>query len=155
MPSPNMIGTVEKIGVKTTRIRALTGEQIICNNSDLLKNHIRNYKTMSERRIIFAFGIEYETPLEQVRKIPTMIQEIMTSIKNARLDRAHFASFGASSLDFEVSWFALSSDYIHYMDAQQEINLALMERFATENINFAYPLQRVQMVGLSTLQGAK
>lgn len=154
-PSTDVIGTVEKIGVKTTRIRALTGEQIICNNSDLLKNHIRNFKNMSERRIIFKFGIEYETPVEKIRKIPEMIKEIMAQLKDVRLDRAHFASFGESSLDFEVAWFALSGEYVHYMNAQQEINLALLERFAAETINFAYPLQRVQVVEQSTMLSTK
>jgi small-conductance mechanosensitive channel len=135
------MGTVEHIGVKTTRVRSLTGEQLIFANSDLLKSRIRNYKRMNERRILFTLGVTYQTPAEKLEKIPAMIREILEAQEQARFDRAHFKEFGDSSLNFEVVYWVKVPDYNVYMDIQQAFNLELYRRFAEEGIEFAYPTQ--------------
>lgn len=133
------MGTVENIGVKTTRVRALSGEQLVFSNSDLLGSRIQNFKRMQQRRVVFAVGITYETPAEKVEKVPTILAEAVRANAIARLDRAHFKSFGDYALQFEVVYYVDSPDYNRYMDTQQAINLALFRRFAAEGINFAYP----------------
>ena len=137
------LGTVEKLGLKTTRVRSLSGEQLIFSNNDLLSSRIRNYKRMGERRINFSFGIIYQTPAEKVRALPDMIGETIAKYELARFDRAHFREFGDSSLQFEVVYSILSADYNQYMDLQQDINLDLFEKFEQEGIEFAYPTQTV------------
>jgi small-conductance mechanosensitive channel len=132
-------GTVEYVGLKTTRIRSLSGEQIVFSNGDLLKARIRNYKRMYERRIVFHFGVLYQTSPDQVEKIPRLVTEIVGAQELARLDRVHFFRFGDSSLDFEVVYWMKDPDYGKYMNTQQAINLALMRAFAKESIGFAYP----------------
>jgi len=133
------LGTVENIGLKTTRIRSLGGEQIIFSNSDLLSSRVRNYKRMQERRVLFAFGILYQTSADQLEEIPRIVRTIIESQPLTRFDRAHFTKFGESSLDFEVVYYLQSSDYNIYMDTQQAVNLALVRKFAEQGIVFAYP----------------
>lgn len=134
------MGTVEYVGLKTTRIRSLGGEQIIFSNTELLKNRIRNYKRMQERRVLFEFGIAYETSIENIERIPKMVEEIITSHKlDTRFDRAHFKSYGESALQFEVVYHVLTADYNEYMNIQQAINVALLKRFRDYGIVFAYP----------------
>lgn len=140
-------GTVERIGLKTTRLRSISGEQLIFANGDLLQSRIRNFKRMSERRVGFTIGVIYQTPEEKLAQIPQMIKEIIAAQPLTRFDRAHFKSFGDFSLIFEVVYFVLSQDYNVYMDTQQTINLALFRRFAEEGIEFAYPTQTVYTAG--------
>jgi len=140
-------GAVEKIGLKTTRLRSLSGEQLIFGNNDLLSSRIRNYKRMQERRGVFTFGVVYDTPAEKLEAIPKMVKEIIESQENTRFDRAHFKSYGASSLDFEVVYHLLVPDYAVFMDVQQEINLALYRRFEEQGIDFAYPTRTVILAG--------
>lgn len=139
-------GTVEHIGVKTTRIRSLGGEQLIFSNSDLTKSRIKNYKRMQTRRIVFNFGVVYGLSVEQVKRIPMIVKEILDGMKDVRLDRVHFQSFGNFSLIFEVVYYVNSPDYNVYMDKQQEINWGLMEELKKENIEFAYPTQTLHVV---------
>lgn len=141
------MGTVERIGLKTTRVRSLSGEQLIFANGDLLKSRIRNYKRMQERRIVFNFGVVYQTPTEQVEAIPPMVREIIEGLETTRFDRAHFHRFGDSSLDFEVVYFVLVPDYNTYMDIQQQIVLSLLRRFRDRGIEFAYPTRTVWVEG--------
>ncbi len=141
----DLLGTVEKVGLKTTRLRSLAGEQLVFSNSDLLSSRIRNYKRMYERRIAFGFGVIYQTPYEKLASIPGMVKEIVTSHDLVRFDRAHFKSYGNFSLDFEVVYYVLVPEYNTYMDVQQSINLALYKRFAQEGIEFAYPTQTVYL----------
>ncbi len=141
----NYMGTVEAIGLKTTRLRSLSGEQIIVSNGDLLKSRIRNYKRMFERRIVFSIGVVYETPVEQVAAIPGMLREIVEAQDRVRFDRAHFQSYGDFALNYEVVYYVLDSDFNLYMDIQQAINLAIFRRFADEGIAFAYPTQTLYM----------
>lgn len=134
------MGTVEYVGMKTTRLRSLGGEQIIFSNTELLKNRIRNYKRMQERRIQFEFGVAYETPTEMLERIPQLVKEIVSADGlSTRFDRAHFKSYGDSALQFEVVYYVLSADYGTYMDIQQTINMALLKRFREWDVSFAYP----------------
>jgi small-conductance mechanosensitive channel len=135
----DLLGTVEHIGLKTTRLRSISGEQLIFSNNDLLGSRIRNFKRMYERRVVFAFGVVYQTPAGTLEKIPGMVREIVEQQEDIRFDRAHFKAYGDSSLDFEVVYFVLKPDYALYMDIQQAINLALYRRFEQEGIEFAYP----------------
>jgi len=130
-------GTVEAIGLKTTHLRSISGEQVIFSNSDLVKSRVRNFKRMTERRIVLTFGVVYETPAAALERIPGMIREIVDAQDGVRFERAHFAGFGASSLDFEAVYFVLSPDYALAMDRRQSVNLGLVRRFAEEGIGLA------------------
>ncbi|MDD3030798.1 MAG: mechanosensitive ion channel family protein [Atribacterota bacterium] len=134
-------GTIESIGIKTTRIRSLSGEEIVFSNTDLVNSRLRNYKRMRRRRILFKFGVIYQTSLEQLKGIPDLVTEIIKQLNGAILDRVHFASFGDFSLDFEVVYYVNSRDYSRYMDIQQEINFKMKEEFEKRGIEFAYPTQ--------------
>jgi small-conductance mechanosensitive channel len=141
------MGTVEKIGIKTTHLRSLSGEQLIISNADLLKSRIRNCKRMQERRIVFTVGVTYQTPPEKVASIAKLLREAVECETNIRFDRAHFKGFAASSLEFETVYFVLSPDFNLYMDIQQSINLWLLERFTQEGIKFASPQPPVVIQG--------
>jgi len=137
----NYLGTVEHVGLKTTRVRSLYGEQLVFSNSDLLNSRIRNYKRMYERRVVFTIGVTYQTPAEKLEKIPRIIREAIEAQENARFDRAHFKEFGDFSLNYEIVYYVTQPDYIVYMDIQQAINLILVRKFEEEGIEFAYPTQ--------------
>lgn len=141
------MGTVENIGIKTTRLRALSGEQLVISNSDLLAARIQNFKRMTERRVEFTLGIVYQTPLDTVRRLPLVIREAIESQPNTRFDRAHFKAFGASSLDFEAVYYMKVPDYNAYMDTQEKVNLFLAERFRDLGVEFAYPTHTVYTKG--------
>ena len=134
-------GDVEKVGLKTTRMRSLSGEQIVFSNNDLLNSRIRNYGQMVERRIVFSVGVVYQTPHEKLQQIPSIIEDIIVKQELARFDRAHFKQYGDYSLNFEMVYYVESSDYRLFMDIQQAVNLEIFRRFAEEGIEFAYPTQ--------------
>lgn len=134
-----MAGSVERVGLKTTRLRSLSGEQLVFSNSDLLASRVRNYKRMYERRIVFSFGVVYSTSYEQLKSIPSLVREIIEAEEKARFDRAHFSGYGDSSLDFEVVYYVLEPDYNVYMDVQQSINLEIFRRFEELGLEFAFP----------------
>ena len=134
-------GNVEKVGLKTTRVRSLSGEQLVFSNNDLLNSRIRNYGQMVERRIVFNVGVVYQTPHDKLEKLPGIIEDIIVRQDSARFDRAHFQAFGPYSLNFEIVYYVESSDYRLYMDIQQAVNLEITRRFAEEGIEFAYPTQ--------------
>lgn len=136
-------GSVENIGLKTTRVRSLSGEQLVFSNNDLLSSRIKNYKQMQERRILFTIGVTYDTPSEKLESIPIIIKEIIDKLEKTRFDRAHFKEFGDFSLNFEIVYYMLVPTYIDYVDAQQAINLELYRRFEKEEIEFAYPTQTI------------
>ncbi|HSA83777.1 MAG TPA: mechanosensitive ion channel family protein [Patescibacteria group bacterium] len=139
------MGVVEKIGIKTTRIRALQGEEIVISNQELTSAQIQNFKKMNERRIVFSFGITYQTPQKKLEKIPQMVKDIIIATKETRFDRAHFFKFGDSALIFEVVYYVISGEYNTYMDIQQTINFALHEKLEKENISMAYPTQTLYL----------
>lgn len=134
-------GTVQDIGLETTRLRSLSGEEIIFSNSDLIKSRIRNYKRMQERRIQFVVRVVYQTPASKLKVIPDILREAVEAQEMTRFDRAHFKEFGEFALTFEVVYYVLSPEYNIYMNIQQTINLVLYERFQREGIEFAYPTQ--------------
>lgn len=139
------LGSVERIGIKTTRVRSLSGEEVVFSNAELVGSRIKNYGRMQERRILFTVGVTYQTPLEKLKAIPDMVREIIEPIEQVRFDRAHFKEYADFALVFEVVYYVLSQDYNTYMDIQQRINLDLYERFGKEGIEFAYPTQTVFM----------
>jgi small-conductance mechanosensitive channel len=139
------MGTVEHIGIKTTRIRSLSGEQLVFSNNDLTNSRINNYKRMQRRRINFKFGVVYGTDLEQLEKIPQYIEDIINNVEKTTFDRAHFASYGDYSLIFQVVYYVEDSDYKVYMDIQESINLKMKEKFKEEDIEFAFPTQSVHV----------
>ena len=139
----DLLGTVEQVGFKTTRIRSLGGEQLIFSNSDLTSSRIKNYKRMRERRVVFSLGVTYQTPLEKVKALPPMIKRVVDEHEYARFDRAHFKSFGDFALIYEVVYYVLRPDYNTYMDLQQSMNFQLMEEFEKAGLEFAYPTQQL------------
>ncbi len=141
----NDMGTVEHIGIKSTRIRTLQGQQLIISNQELTSVRVNNYKRMEERRAVFHFRIRYETPPTLVKKIPELIKKIIENNERTRFDRAHFTEFGDSSLNFEVVYYVDTQDYNVYRDVQQDINIAVMETFTKNRIEFAYPTQLVYL----------
>jgi small-conductance mechanosensitive channel len=141
------LGSVEYIGIKSTRLRSLEGEQIIIANGDLLGSRVRNYGRMSERRVVFNTSVVYETSAEQLEQIPKLIRGIVESQSDIRFDRSHFAKHAAASIDFETVYYVLTADYNRYMDIQQAINLKLHREFARLGIRFAVPTQRLLLEG--------
>jgi len=139
------LGSVENIGLKTTRVRSLSGEQLVLSNSDLLNSRIRNFGRMTERRVVFSVGILYSTPRETVARVAGMIRSAIEAQPDVRFDRAHFKEFGDSALVFEAVYYVLSPAYNVYMDRQQAINLALMEAFELEGIEFAFPTRTLHI----------
>jgi len=125
------------------RSSAVSGEQLVFSNEDLLNSRIRNFKRMEERRIAFGFGVLYQTKPEQLEAIPPKIRDIVEGIENTRFDRAHFKGFGESSFDFEVVYYIGTPDYNIYMDIQQTINLAICRCFAEMGVEFAYPTRTI------------
>jgi small-conductance mechanosensitive channel len=148
------MGSVEHVGLKTTRLRSLSGEQLVLSNADLLASRIRNYGRMSERRALFTLGVTYQTPREKLKRIPEIIRESIEANEKTRFDRSHFKAYGAYSLDFETVYYVLEPDYALYMDIQQAINLAIHERFETEGIDFAFPTQTLFVEGGAAAQPA-
>ncbi len=138
----NFVGTVEHIGLKTTRLRSVSGEQLIFSNADLLKSRIRNFKRMEKRRVLFSVGVIYQTTEEQLKMIPGMIKEIIEKHNEAaQFDRCHFKELGSSSLNFETVYWINSPDFKEYMDINEKINLDIFSAFKNKGIEFAYPTQ--------------
>ncbi len=163
-------GTVEYIGLKTTRVRAITGEQLVFSNSAMLSGTIQNYRLMEERRVVFRIGVIYSTPVEKLRQVPEMVREIVTrhtagagvgAVADGeageggegvealgRFDRCHFVELGDFSLIYETVYFVKTNDFLRYRDIQQGINFELMERFHAEGIEFAFPTQTLVVEGI-------
>lgn len=145
-------GTVERIGLKTTRIKSLSGEQLVISNADLLSSRIRNFKLLQERRALFTIGVVYETPYHKVVAIPAMIRKIIEDQTDVRFDRVHFAQYADSALNFEAVYWVNNPDYNRYMDIQQAINLAIFKKFEEEGIEFAYPTRTLIMSNRATAE---
>lgn len=137
------LGSVEQIGVKSTRLRSLGGEQIIMSNADLLGSRVRNYGRMNERRVVFSLSVTYETPREKLKNIPSIIKQCVERREAARFDRSHFAKYGDFALSFETVYYVRSPDYNAFMDIQQAIYFDIHEAFEREQIEFAYLPQRL------------
>jgi MscS family membrane protein len=139
------LGTVERIGIKTTRIRSLSGEELVCSNTDLLATRIRNYKRMAERRVVFSIGVTYDTTAEQLARLPALLREIVEAQPEVRFDRAHFQKYGDFALIFEIVYWMLDPDFNRFMDTQQAINLAIYRQAQAEGIAFAFPTQTIHL----------
>lgn len=135
----DVAGTIEHIGLKTTRIRSLSGEQIVCANAQLLQQTIHNYKRMQTRRIVFTFGVATSTPPDKLRLIGGMVKEIINDVGETNFDRAHFLAFNQDRLTFEVVHIVNTADYNQYMDIQQEINIRIIEKLNENEIELALP----------------
>ena len=153
------MGNVEFIGIKTTRLKSLSGEQLVFANSDLTSSRIHNYKRMQRRRIVFKLGVIYQTSLEQVKQIPAVLRAAVEAQneheETVLFDRAHFASYGESSLNFEVVYNVLTGDYGKYMDVQQAINFRVYEEFERMGVEFAYPTRTLHIAGRATENGVE
>ena len=134
-------GTIEHIGIKTTRIRAVDGELLVCPNTTLTSSNIRNHKKMTERRCAFKLGVTYQTTSGQLKKMPALLRALITRVPGTRFEYARFQSFGDSALIFEVIYFVMTGDHHVFMDVQERINLDIKDTFEREGIEFAYPTQ--------------
>lgn len=139
------LGTVKDIGLKTTRIKHLKGQELVVSNREMTSTRIHNYKKMKKRRITFGFGVTYDTPVKKLKKIPETVREIFKKIELAEIDRVHFKSYGDFNLVYEVVYYMQVPDYNTYMDVQQEVNLALKGAFEKEKIEFAFPTQTIHL----------
>ena len=143
----DLSGTVEHVGLKSTRVRAITGEQLVFSNSDLLNSRIRNYQRRQERRCAFTLGVTYDTSPARLEKIPGLVQEIIEARENTRFDRSFLQSFGDSALNFDTVYYVSVPDFATYAKAHHAINLEIFRRFGEEGIEFAYPTQTIHVEG--------
>ncbi len=141
----NDMGTIKRIGIKSTRIQTLQGQELVVSNSELTNTRINNYKQMKKRRVVFSFGVKYSTNLKKLKKIDEIIKQVVKEVKGADLDRVHFKEFGNFSLNYEVVYYLNTPDYNKYMDVQEEINFKIKEAFEKEKIVFAFPTQTVYL----------
>jgi len=140
-------GTVERIGLKTTRLRSLSGEELVVANSDLLHCRIANFRRMRERRAVMVFGFPLDTPTERLEILPAALAQCFTEIAGARFERAHFRGIGPATLEFELVYWVTSPDYGHYMDVQQRVNLAVLRTVRAQGLEIAPPARAVHLVG--------
>jgi small-conductance mechanosensitive channel len=141
----NDMGVVKHIGIKSTRIQALQGQELVMSNTELVNSRVNNYKQMEKRRIAFAFGVKYDTGIKKLNKIKEIVKNTFEKVENATLDRVHFKEFGDFSLNYEVVYYVMSSDYNQYMDIQEQVNLGLYEDFEKAKIEFAFPTQTIEI----------
>jgi len=136
-------GTVRKIGIKSTRLQLLQGEELVISNRELTTTSLRNFKKLKKRRVVFKLSVAADTPVEKLEKIPGLVQKIIEDIELAEFDRAHFTEFGNFTLDFQVVYYMKTSDYNKYLDAQQKINLGIIEAFDKEGVIMPFPTQTI------------
>ncbi|NIC05088.1 mechanosensitive ion channel family protein [Billgrantia bachuensis] len=142
----DIAGTIEYIGLKTTRIRSLSGEQVLISNTRLLQQTIHNYNRMHERRVVFNVSLSFRTSLEKVREVPELVRQVVESVENTRFDRAHLRFFDDYALKYEIVYYVLSSDFTLYMDIQQAINFGLLAEFQQRDIKFAMPVRSIEFL---------
>ncbi|MFO7807318.1 MAG: mechanosensitive ion channel family protein [Candidatus Moraniibacteriota bacterium] len=134
-------GTVQKVGIKTSRIKTLAGDELVVGNTDITSARIHNYGKMEKRRISFNIGVTYDAGSKKLKKIPEIVKKEIEKTENVEFGRCHFSQFGDFALIYEIVYFVNTSDYDVFMDAQQQINLGIYEKFEKEGIQFAYPTQ--------------
>lgn len=139
------MGTVEKIGLKTTRLKSMKGEELIISNKELTTARIQNFKRLEKRREAFNLGVVYNTPEEKLKEIPKIIKDIVSKQNLAEFDRCHFSDFKDSYLNFEIVYFVATNDYAEFMDVKEKINLEIHKKFAEKGIEFAYPTQTIYL----------
>lgn len=141
----DQMGTVKNIGIKSTRLTALGGEEVVISNAELTSARVHNYKKMQRRRVVFNVGVTYDTTPDKIKKVNEIVEAAIKSAEDVEFDRSHFFSFGDSALIFEVVYYMTTNDYALYMDAQQKINLSIHEKFSAEGIDMAFPTQTVYL----------
>jgi small-conductance mechanosensitive channel len=141
----NVNGTIEHVGLKTTRIRSVNGEQVIIANADLLKSRIQNHQRRLDRRVVFNIDVTYDTPPDKVERIPALVRTVIEKHSPVRFGRCHFLAWTDSALRFETVYHVLDADYDRYADIQHAVNVELLRRFAAEKIEFAFPARTVIM----------
>jgi len=141
----NDSGTVEKIGIKSTRITTLQGEELVCSNKELTEARVRNFGKMKERRVVFSLGLTYDTSSAKLKKVPGIIKKVFEKVKKANLSRVHFQKFGDFSLNYEIVYYVKSGNYVDFMDVQQAVNLAIKAEFEKEKIEMAFPTQTLYL----------
>lgn len=139
------MGTVEHIGIKTTRVRSLTGEQLIFGNADLLSARVHNMKRMTERRVLLRIGVTYETPPDRLEEIPALLRSLVEGHPKVRFDRSHLIALGPSSIDFELVYFVLDAEFLVHADIQQAVLLRVLREFERRGVEIAYPTQTVHV----------
>ena len=139
--------TIERIGVRSTRLRNVRGELVVMNNSSLTNGVISNFADMPTRRLLYRIGVTYDTSLELMEKVPAIISSVVNSTEHATFNRCHFVEFADSSLNFELVYYIDTRDYMVAMDAQQYINLGIMKLFDQNGIEFAFPTQTILVEG--------
>lgn len=137
------VGTVKKVGIRSTRLKLLQGEEMIISNKELLSQPVRNFKKLKKRRILFNLRVDNDTSIDKLKKIPELIAKVIDETKLAKFDRVHFKEFGTFGLDFEIVYFINTGNYMKYMDVQQQINYSILEHFEKEKIKMPYPTQKV------------
>lgn len=140
-----VMATVERVGVRSTRLRSVNGEAIVMSNSALTSAVVSNYGDMKERRLLYRLGLTYDTSHEQLANLPALLRSIVDRQPDARFDRAHFVAFSSSSLDFELAYFVPSNDFKRALDVQQRINLEIVQTFAAQGLQFAFPTQTIEL----------
>jgi small-conductance mechanosensitive channel len=148
------VGTVEHVGLKTTRVRAVSGEQVIFSNADLLRSRVRNLKRLQERRALQVIGVTYSTTADVIAEIPALLRRVVEAQPQTRFDRAHFVGFGESALNFELVYFVRSPEYLVFMDTQHAVNLGILREFSGRGIDFAFPTRTIVNVGPAPQKGA-
>jgi small-conductance mechanosensitive channel len=148
------VGTVERIGLKTTRVRSVSGEEIIFSNTDLLQSRVRNLRRLQERRALLRIGVVYHTPADTIAAIPRLLEELVRATSLTRFDRAHFIGFGDSSLDFELAFFVQDPTYVQYMSTKQDVAIAILSEFNKRSIGFAFPTRTLHVESPVTIEGA-
>ncbi len=153
-------GTVEHIGLRTTRVRSLSGEQMIFSNRDLLESRIRNYKSMWQRRVVMNFRVAYSVRAEVLEQIPRWVQQFIEEDSALRFDRCHFSGYGDFALEFETVFFVKDSSYNVFMDHQEKLLLKMYRKFGEESVEFAIPAHALHVDSLpeelsETLSGAQ
>ena len=139
----NDIGTVEKIGLKSTQLRTPLGNQLIISNQELTNQRIHNMKRMNKRKVDLILGVSYETPVDKLEKIPNWIEEIINKYDDTEFGYAYFVEMAASSLNYKVVYHIKNSDAQKWLENQQSINLSILKKFTDENIDIPYPTQKI------------
>jgi small-conductance mechanosensitive channel len=137
------MGTVKKIGIKSTRLQLLQGEELIISNKELTGTKVRNFRKLEKRRVTFTIGVDCSTPSEKLEKIPAIVEGIISTLESTEFERAHFSEFGDFSHKFLTVYYMKTNDYMKYMDTQQKINLAILDAFEKEGIKLAFPTQTI------------
>lgn len=145
LPSLNIIGNIEEIGLKTTKIRSLNGEMIVITNSKITEEVIQNFTRMKERRVVGKLGVVYQTPVEKIKKIDKIIEDSIRKQELVRFDRVSLLKFSDFSLDFEFVYYVLTPDYNQYIKINEEILIEIAKKFKEEGIDFAYPTQTIYL----------